>query len=259
MRRLDTRLDGPILLAPDVFGDERGFFCETYRRSTFMELGIHEEMVQDNHSRSRRGVVRGMHFSVGRGAAKLVRCGRGAIHDVLVDVRRGSPTFGQWEGFDLTDENMHLLYVPVGFAHGFCVLSDTADVLYKQDAYYERRHRPRHSSTTIPTSRSPGRCRPTSSSPPSATSTRRCSGTWRTACRSNTAERARADQRGVAAAAGAQDEQRHVVALLAALEGLQRLVDARGHLVGVERRRAVEQLAQPLLAEAARRPRRACR
>jgi dTDP-4-dehydrorhamnose 3,5-epimerase len=136
MRRLETRLEGPILLAPDVFGDERGFFCETYRRSTFMELGIQEEMVQDNHSRSRRGVVRGMHFSTGRGAAKLVRCGRGAIHDVLVDVRRGSPTFGQWEGYDLTDENMHVLYAPVGFAHGFCVLSDTADVLYKQDAYY---------------------------------------------------------------------------------------------------------------------------
>jgi dTDP-4-dehydrorhamnose 3,5-epimerase len=136
MRRLDTRLEGPILLAPDVFGDERGFFCETYRRSTFMELGIQEEMVQDNHSRSRRGVVRGMHFSVGRGSTKLVRCGRGAIHDVIVDLRRGSPTFGEWEGFDLTEEEMHILYVPVGFAHGFCVLSDTADVLYKQDAYY---------------------------------------------------------------------------------------------------------------------------
>ena len=136
MKRLDTRLEGPILLAPDVFGDERGFFCETYRRSSFMEVGIQEEMVQDNHSRSRRGVVRGMHFSIGRGAAKLVRCGRGAIHDVIVDVRRGSPTFGQWEGFDLTDENMHVLYVPVGFAHGFCVVSETADVLYKQDAYY---------------------------------------------------------------------------------------------------------------------------
>jgi dTDP-4-dehydrorhamnose 3,5-epimerase len=136
MRRLDTRLDGPILLAPDVFGDERGFFCETYRRSSFMELGIMEEMVQDNHSRSRRGVVRGMHFSIGRSAAKLVRCGRGAIYDVVVDVRRGSPTFGEWEGAELSDENMHILYVPVGFAHGFCVLSDTADVLYKQDAYY---------------------------------------------------------------------------------------------------------------------------
>jgi dTDP-4-dehydrorhamnose 3,5-epimerase len=136
MRRLDTRLEGPLLLAPPVFGDERGFFCETYRRSTLMELGVQEEMVQDNHSRSRRGVVRGMHFSVGRGAAKLVRCGRGAIFDVLVDIRRGSPTFGEWEGYELTDENMYVLYAPVGFAHGFCVLSETADVLYKQDAYY---------------------------------------------------------------------------------------------------------------------------
>jgi dTDP-4-dehydrorhamnose 3,5-epimerase len=136
MRRLDTRLEGPLLLAPPVFGDERGFFCETYRRSTLMELGVQEEMIQDNHSRSRRGVVRGMHFSIGRGAAKLVRCGRGAIFDVLVDIRRGSPTFGEWEGYELTDENMHVLYAPVGFAHGFCVLSETADVLYKQDAYY---------------------------------------------------------------------------------------------------------------------------
>jgi dTDP-4-dehydrorhamnose 3,5-epimerase len=136
MRRLDTRLEGPLLLAPPVFGDERGFFCETYRRSTLMELGVQEEMVQDNHSRSRRGVVRGMHFSIGRGAAKLVRCGRGAIFDVLVDIRRGSPTFGEWEGYELTDENMHVLYAPVGFAHGFCVVSETADVLYKQDAYY---------------------------------------------------------------------------------------------------------------------------
>src|SRR4029453_10454365 len=101
--------EGPLLLAPPVFGDERGFFCETYRRSTLMELGVREEMVQDNHSRSRRGVVRGMHFSVDRGATKLVRCGRGAILDVLVDVRRGSPTFGGWEGFELSDENMRIL------------------------------------------------------------------------------------------------------------------------------------------------------
>jgi dTDP-4-dehydrorhamnose 3,5-epimerase len=137
MRRLDTRLEGPVLLEPDVFGDARGFFCETYRRSTFMALGIEEEMVQDNHSRSRRGVVRGMHFSVGRGATKIVRCGRGAIYDVVVDIRRGSPTFGEWEGFELSDDNMRSLYVPVGFAHGFCVVSEVADVLYKQDAYYE--------------------------------------------------------------------------------------------------------------------------
>jgi dTDP-4-dehydrorhamnose 3,5-epimerase len=93
-------------------------------------------MVQDNHSRSSHGIVRGMHFQIDRGAAKLVRCGRGAIFDAIVDVRRGSPTFGEWEGFELTDENGHMLYVPVGFAHGFCVLSDLADVFYKQDRYY---------------------------------------------------------------------------------------------------------------------------
>jgi dTDP-4-dehydrorhamnose 3,5-epimerase len=136
MERLDTRLDGPILIAPKVLGDERGFFVETYRRSSFDELGIGEEMVQDNHSRSRHGIVRGMHFQIGAGAAKLVRAGRGAIYDVLVDVRSGSPTFGQWEGFELTEENMHMLYCPIGFAHGFCVLSDVADVLYKQSNYY---------------------------------------------------------------------------------------------------------------------------
>jgi dTDP-4-dehydrorhamnose 3,5-epimerase len=136
MNSIATRLDGPILIAPKILGDERGFFAETYRRSLFAELEIPEEMVQDNQSRSRRGVVRGMHFQIGEGAAKLVRAGRGAIYDVLVDVRRGSPTFGQWEGFELTDENLHMLYCPVGFAHGFCVLSDEADVIYKQSNYY---------------------------------------------------------------------------------------------------------------------------
>ncbi len=136
MKRLETRLDGPILIAPKILGDERGFFVETYRRSIFGELGIAEEMVQDNHSRSRHGIVRGMHFQVGQGAAKLVRVGRGAIYDVVVDVRLGSPTFGQWEGFELTEENMHVLYCPIGFAHGFCVLSGIADVIYKQSSYY---------------------------------------------------------------------------------------------------------------------------
>ena len=136
MERLPTRMDGPILIQPRILGDERGFFCETYRRSIGAELGIPEEMVQDNHSRSRYGIVRGMHFQIGRGAAKLVRCARGAIYDVVVDIRRGSPTFGQWEGFELTDENMRTVYCPVGFAHGFCVLSDVADVMYKQSNYY---------------------------------------------------------------------------------------------------------------------------
>jgi dTDP-4-dehydrorhamnose 3,5-epimerase len=139
MQRLETRLVGPMLIAPTVRGDERGFFCETYRRSAFSELGIPEEMVQDNQSRSRYGIVRGMHFQVGRGAAKLVRCARGTIYDVVVDLRRGSPTFGGWEGFELSDENMHMVYCPVGFAHGFCVLSDVADVIYKQDNYYADR------------------------------------------------------------------------------------------------------------------------
>ena len=96
-----------------------------------------EEFVQDNHSRSSRGVVRGMHFHIGEGVAKLVRCSRGRIVDVNVDLRKGSPTYGQWEGVELDDENMRVLYVPVGFAHGFCVLSEIADVLYKQTAYYD--------------------------------------------------------------------------------------------------------------------------
>jgi dTDP-4-dehydrorhamnose 3,5-epimerase len=137
MRRLETRLEGPMLLEPRIFGDERGFFHESYRRNAFGELGIPEEFVQDNHSRSRHGVVRGMHFQIGRGASKLIRCGRGEIFDVVVDLRRGSPTFGQWEGFRLDDENLRQVYCPIGFAHGFCVLSEVADVLYKQTPYYD--------------------------------------------------------------------------------------------------------------------------
>jgi dTDP-4-dehydrorhamnose 3,5-epimerase len=137
MRTLESRLNGPLLIEPKVIEDERGFFCETYRRSELSELGITEEMVQDNHSRSRRGVVRGMHFQVGRGVAKLIRCGSGAILDVVVDIRRGSPTFGQWEAFELSDQNMRIVYCPIGFAHGFCTLSERADVLYKQSNYYD--------------------------------------------------------------------------------------------------------------------------
>lgn len=136
MELIPTRLDGPKLIAPRVLGDARGFFCETYRRSAFAELGIPEEMVQDNHSRSSHGIVRGMHFQIGQGAAKLVRCAAGSIYDVVVDLRVGSPTFGQWEGFELTSENMRMAYCPVGFAHGFCVISDYADVMYKQSNYY---------------------------------------------------------------------------------------------------------------------------
>jgi dTDP-4-dehydrorhamnose 3,5-epimerase len=135
-QRLGTKIDGVRLIQPTVRGDERGFFVETYRRSEFAELGITDEMVQDNHSRSRRGIVRGLHFQVGKGAAKLVRCGYGRIVDVVVDLRRGSPWFGQWEAFDITDENGLMVYCPVGFAHGFCVVSEVADVYYKQSSYY---------------------------------------------------------------------------------------------------------------------------
>ena len=137
MERLDTQLNGPVLVRPVVHGDERGFFHESYRRSRYAELGIPEEFVQDNHSRSRHGIVRGMHFQVGAGMAKLVRCARGTIVDVVVDLRRGSPTFGRWEAFELSDETLHQLYCPVGFAHGFCVTSEYADVLYKCSAYYD--------------------------------------------------------------------------------------------------------------------------
>jgi dTDP-4-dehydrorhamnose 3,5-epimerase len=134
VERLPTRLEGPALVKPAVHGDERGFFLESYRRGLYTELGIDEEFVQDNHSRSARGVVRGMHFQVGM--AKLVRCVRGAVLDVVVDIRRGSPTFGQWEGHELDDRNLHQLYVPVGFAHGFCVISESTDVMYKCSSYY---------------------------------------------------------------------------------------------------------------------------
>jgi dTDP-4-dehydrorhamnose 3,5-epimerase len=135
VRSVPTRLAGPVLLEPVVHGDERGFFLETYRRNVLAELGIRDEFVQDNHSRSRRGIVRGMHFQPGM--AKLVRCARGAVLDVLVDVRRGSPAFGRWEGFELDDVGGRQVYCPDGFAHGFCVLSEVADVVYKTSAYYE--------------------------------------------------------------------------------------------------------------------------
>jgi dTDP-4-dehydrorhamnose 3,5-epimerase len=136
MRRLDTRIDGLVLVEPDVHGDPRGFFLESYRANAWAEHGIADTFVQDNHSRSRQGVLRGMHVSIGAGQAKLVRCARGQILDVAVDLRRASPTYGEWEGFELDDAGARQLYLPVGFAHGFCVLSDVADVTYKCSTYY---------------------------------------------------------------------------------------------------------------------------
>jgi dTDP-4-dehydrorhamnose 3,5-epimerase len=135
VRRLETRLEGPLLIEPTVHGDERGFFLETFRTMTMSELGIGDEWVQDNHSRSGRGVLRGMHFQPGM--AKLIRCARGAILDVVVDIRPGSTSFGRWESFELDDRDHRQLYVPDGFAHGFCVLSEAADVVYRCSAYYE--------------------------------------------------------------------------------------------------------------------------
>jgi dTDP-4-dehydrorhamnose 3,5-epimerase len=132
---LPTRLEGPLLLAPTIHRDSRGFFIESYRREILAELGIEDDWVQDNHSRSSRGIVRGMHFQPSM--AKLIRCARGEIVDVLVDIRKGSPTFGEWEAFTLDDENLHCLYCPDGFAHGFCVTSEVADVIYKCSAYYD--------------------------------------------------------------------------------------------------------------------------
>jgi dTDP-4-dehydrorhamnose 3,5-epimerase len=137
MRVSQTRLDGPVLLEPAIHGDARGFFVESYRASVWAQHGVSDAFVQDNHSRSGRGVLRGMHFSVGAGQAKLVRCARGAIFDVVVDLRRASPTFGEWEGFELDDASARQLYVPIGFAHGFCVLSELADVTYKCSTYYD--------------------------------------------------------------------------------------------------------------------------
>lgn len=132
-----TKLDGILLIEPAVHGDHRGFFLESYREETWSAAGVPTGWVQDNHSRSRQGIVRGMHFSVGDGQAKLVRCGRGKILDVVVDLRRASPTYGQHEAFELDDEHGHQLYIPIGFAHGFVVLSEVADVMYKCSHYYD--------------------------------------------------------------------------------------------------------------------------
>jgi dTDP-4-dehydrorhamnose 3,5-epimerase len=137
MNRLETRLDGLVMLEPAVHGDARGFFAETYRENVWAEHGVADTFVQDNHSRSVRGTLRGMHFQTEPGQAKLIRCARGRILDVVVDLRRGPGTFGEWEAVELDDESMQQLFIPAGFAHGFCVLSDEADVVYKCSSYYE--------------------------------------------------------------------------------------------------------------------------
>jgi dTDP-4-dehydrorhamnose 3,5-epimerase len=137
LSRLETRLEGPILLEPVAHVDQRGFFLETYRRDDYAEHGIEDDFVQDNQSRSQRGTLRAFHFQLRPGQAKLVRVARGSIFDVVVDLRRDSPTYGRHESFELSDENNRQVYVPVGFAHGFCVTSEIADVTYKVSSYYD--------------------------------------------------------------------------------------------------------------------------
>jgi len=133
----ETSLPGVLLIEPKVFGDDRGFFMETYNFARFSEAGIAMPFVQDNHSRSRRGVLRGLHYQEPNPQGKLVRCIRGALWDVAVDIRVGSPHFGKWFGAELSDENRLMLWVPPGFAHGFCALSEVADLSYKCTELYD--------------------------------------------------------------------------------------------------------------------------
>ena len=136
MRRIDTEIPDVFLVEPEVHGDHRGFFMESYHRDRFSELGIQHEFVQDNHSRSRAGVLRGLHYQLGRPQAKLVRATRGRVFDVVVDLRRGSPTFSRWVGTELSEENRMMLFSPPGFGHGFLVLSDIAEFQYKCSDFY---------------------------------------------------------------------------------------------------------------------------
>ena len=131
MKVRETSLPGVIVLEPQVFRDDRGFFLETFSTKRLSGSGIPEHFAQDNHSRSKRGVVRGLHYQLEHPQGKLVHAARGRIFDVAVDIRRGSPSFAKWFGVELSDENLWSLWVPPGFAHGFCVLSDEADVMYK--------------------------------------------------------------------------------------------------------------------------------
>jgi dTDP-4-dehydrorhamnose 3,5-epimerase len=136
-----TDLPGVLIITPRVFKDARGFFFESYNAEQFKARGIDTVFVQDNHSQSTRGTLRGLHFQLPPMAQdKLVRCARGAIWDVAVDIRTGSPTFGRWVGIELSAANFRQIYVPSGFAHGFCVLSDEAEVLYKTSAVYSAPH-----------------------------------------------------------------------------------------------------------------------
>ena len=137
MKFIETPLQDVYLIEPTAFGDQRGFFMETWNIETFREAGFDLNFVQDNHSRSSHGILRGLHFQKTKPQGKLVRVVRGQVYDVAVDIRMGSPSYGQWEGLILSEENKRQLWVPPGFAHGFVVLSDTADFEYKCTDYYD--------------------------------------------------------------------------------------------------------------------------
>jgi dTDP-4-dehydrorhamnose 3,5-epimerase len=136
MNVVETSLPGVLLIEPQVFGDARGFFMESWNRKAFAEAGLDLDFVQDNHSRSAKGVLRGLHYQLNAPQGKLVRVVSGAVFDVAVDLRRSSPHFGRWTGYELSAENQRMLWIPPGFAHGFLVLSASADFLYKTTAYY---------------------------------------------------------------------------------------------------------------------------
>ena len=141
MNVIPTAIPDVLILEPKVFGDSRGFFFESYNEKTFREAtGVTAHFVQDNHSRSARGVLRGLHYQVEQPQGKLVRCTQGEVFDVAVDIRRDSPTFGQWVGEILSEENKRLMWIPPGLAHGFLVLSESADFLYKTTEYYAPQH-----------------------------------------------------------------------------------------------------------------------
>lgn len=137
MELIPTNIEGPFIIEPRVFGDERGFFIESWNRKTFAQLGLDVDFVQDNHSRSARGVLRGLHYQKPNPQGKLVRVVAGRVWDVAVDLRAGSPTFGRWVGVELSAENKRMFWVPPGFAHGFVSLEDGTDFMYKCSAFYD--------------------------------------------------------------------------------------------------------------------------
>jgi len=136
MKRIETTLPGVCLIEPSVFEDERGFFFESYHESKFAEIGIKDKFVQDNHAKSIKGTLRGLHYQIKHPQAKLCRVIKGEVFDVVVDIRSGSPHFGKWESGILSEENRRMMYVPPGFAHGYLVLSQTAEFLYKCSDFY---------------------------------------------------------------------------------------------------------------------------